>query len=176
MTDLRYPIGESPRVESLTPAERRQAIGALAACPAELRRAIAGLDDARLDTPYRDGGWTVRQVVHHLPDSHMNAYVRHKLSITEERPTIKPYDEALWAELEDGRTGDPQVSLALLAALTDRWVRFLDSLDPADFARTHVHPQMNATLTLDCSLAIYGWHSRHHVAQIDALRTSMGWK
>ena len=173
--DLRYPIGEAPVVESLAPEARRRAIEEIAACPAEMRRAVAGLDDARLDTTYRDGGWTARQVVHHVADSHMNAYIRHKLTVTEESPTIKPYDEALWAELVDGRTGDPEVSLSLLAMVHDRWVRFLRSLPPEAFARTFFHPEIGEAVTLDRSVAMYAWHGKHHVAHVDSLRRRRGW-
>lgn len=175
MTDLRYPIGRFEKVETLSADDRAAAIAAIAACPAELRRAVAGLDDEQLETPYRDGGWTVRQVAHHLPDSHMNAYIRHKLTVTADRPTIVPYSERLWAELVDGRSGDVAVSLALLEALHDRWVRFLRSLAPPAFARTFLHPEFPTPFTLDGGVAMYAWHGRHHVAQIDALRGRMGW-
>ena len=173
--DLRYPIGPSPVVERLSAAERALAIDDIARCPAELRRAVAGLDDGRLDTPYRDGGWTVRQVVHHLPDSHMNAYIRHKLTVTEESPTIKPYDEARWAETVDGRSGDPEVSLTLLTMVHDRWVRFLRSLPPEAFARGFFHPEIGEAVTLDGSVAMYAWHGKHHVAHVDSLRRRRGW-
>ena len=173
--DLRYPIGPSPVVERLSAAERSLAIDDIARCPAALRRAVAGLDDGRLDTPYRDGGWTVRQVVHHLPDSHMNAYIRHKLTVTEESPTIKPYDEARWAETADGRSGDPEVSLTLLTMVHDRWVRFLRSLPPEAFARDFFHPEIGEKVTLDGSVAMYAWHGKHHVAHVDSLRRRRGW-
>jgi hypothetical protein len=175
VTDLRYPIGRYVQIEALSAAERAAALDAIAACPGELRRALAGLDTAQLDTPYRDGGWTVRQVAHHLPDSHMNAYVRHKLTVTTERPTILPYPEEIWAELEDGRSGDVAVSLALLESLHDRWVRFLRSLPESAFVRLFHHPDWKQPFTLDGSVAMYAWHGRHHVAQIDSLRQRMGW-
>lgn len=173
--DLRYPIGEFRSGDSLSATARRAEIDAIAACPQQLRRAIAGLDEEQLSTPYRDGGWTVRQVVHHVPDSHLNAYVRHKLAVTEERPTIKPYDQELWAALPDGGGGHVDVSLALLEALHDRWTRFLRALPPEAFARRFFHPEAKREMTLDYSVAHYAWHGRHHVAQIDALRRRRGW-
>jgi hypothetical protein len=174
--ELRYPTGRFHPSHNFTAESRRRALDAIAALPAELRAAVAGLDDARLDTPYRDGGWTVRQVVHHLPDSHLNAYVRHKLAATEELPTIKPYHEARWAELADGRGGDVEVSLRLLEALHERWSRFLGALAPADFARGFLHPEMpGKTLSLDFSVEMYAWHGRHHVGHVTALRARNGW-
>jgi len=175
LNDLRYPIGKFTSLVTYTTELRRQFLAQIAACPAEMRRAVAGLSAAQLDTPYRDGGWTVRQVVHHVPDSHLNAYIRHKLTVTEERPTIKPYQEAMWAELADGRSGDIEVSLALLAALHERWSRFLSSLAPADFERCFLHPEIPGPVSLDQSVAMYAWHSRHHVAHIDALRNRNAW-
>jgi hypothetical protein len=172
--DLRYPIGKLERVSSLTPDERRVAIEQIAQTPGLLSAAVAGLTAQQLDTPYRDGGWTVRQVVHHIADSHMNAYVRFKLALTEQEPTIKPYDEKLWAALPDA-TAPIEISLALLAALHQRWVPLLRSMKPEDFARTLRHPEMNATITLDGNLRIYSWHGRHHVAHITALRERKGW-
>ena len=174
--DLRFPVGRSPAIERLTTEERARAIDDIAACPARLRSTLAGLDDAQLDTPYRDGGWTVRQVVHHLADSHMNAYIRHKLAVNEELPTIKPYDQDRWAELADVRECDPQVSLALLEGLHERWVRYLRALAPEQFERRFVHPEMKSHPTLDGSVAMYGWHGRHHTAQIDGLRRRLGWQ
>lgn len=175
MSDPRYPIGPFVVPASLTVDERAAAIEQVAWAPAALRRAAQGLDDARLATPYRDGGWTVRQVVHHVPDSHINAYVRFKLALTEERPTIKPYDQARWAELADVTAVPVDVSLTLLTALHTRWVALLRAMSPADFARAFVHPEMGRTLTLDQTLALYAWHGRHHTAHITALRERMGW-
>ncbi|MEO8276435.1 MAG: YfiT family bacillithiol transferase [Thermoanaerobaculia bacterium] len=175
MNDLRYPIGPFTAPADPTAATRESLIATIAACPAELRRVTRGLSDAQLETPYRDGGWTVRQVVHHVPDSHMNAYVRHKLTATQLQPTINPYEESLWAELADAKSGDIEVSLVLLTQLHDRWVRFLRALEPEAFARTFVHPAYDHLWTLDASVALYAWHSRHHVAHIDALRQRMGW-
>ncbi|MEO7793865.1 MAG: YfiT family bacillithiol transferase [Thermoanaerobaculia bacterium] len=171
---LRYPIGQFAPPEVYTSILRERYLTELAACPGELRRAVAGLSETQLDTPYRAQGWTVRQVVHHVPDSHMNAYVRHKLATTEEQPAIRLYDEALWAELPEARTAETELSLTLLAALHARWDRFLRSLAEETFARTFLHPSLGP-VTLDQSVGMYAWHSRHHVAQIDALRRCNGW-
>lgn len=174
MTDARYPIGRHEAVTTLTPAQRAECIAQIAAVPENLRRAVKGLDDKQLDTPYRDGGWTVRQVVHHLPDSHMNAYVRFKLALTEEQPPIKTYEEALWARTPE--TGAPvDVSLQLLDALHRRWVLLLKGMDPHDFARTMKHPE-SGIRTLDGMLAMYAWHGRHHTAHITSLRERMAWR
>ena len=174
--DLRYPIGRFQRPAAVTAAERAAFIEAIAATPAALREAVRGLDDAQLDTPYRPDGWTVRQVVHHLADSHLNAYARLKLALTEMEPTIKPYDEAKWAALPDSRSPIVAESLALLDALHARWVFLLRAMTPADFGRTLVHPEHpGSPMTLDVLLAIYAWHGRHHVAHITALRERIGW-
>jgi hypothetical protein len=172
--DLRYPIGPTSRVTSLTTDERHAAIEAIADCPRALRAAVAGLTQAQLDTPYRPDGWTVRQVVHHVADSHLNAYVRCKLALTEEAPTIRPYEEQDWARLPEASTADPSLSLALLDALHARWVAALDGLPDGSFARTYVHPA-SGPATLDGLLASYAWHGRHHVAHVTALRTREGW-
>ena len=174
MTDLRYPIGKFSFDDEITPEKRRQCIQQIAAAPAQLRAAVAGLSPEQLDTPYRPGGWTVRQVVHHVPDSHLNSYIRCKLALTEEEPTIKPYDEKRWAELEDVRATPVEVSLMLLESLHRRWVPLLESLAPADFARKFRHPELGA-LTLEQNIALYAWHGRHHVAHITSLRQRMGW-
>ena len=173
--DLRYPVGKWVRPKSLTPAERKSAIEAIAKAPAAMRSAVNGLTDAQLDTPYRPGGWTVRQVVHHVPDSHMNAFTRFKLALTEDAPTIKPYDEAKWAELEDGKSKLVEHSLTLLDALHARWVFLLERLKPADFERTVIHPEHDAPMSLDALLSMYSWHGKHHVAHITALRERSGW-
>jgi len=175
MSDPRYPIGPFVTPASLTSAERAAAIEQIAWVPPALRRAVQGLDESRLATPYREGGWTVRQVVHHVPDSHLNAYVRFKLALTEERPTIKPYDQARWADLADVAAVPVDVSLTLLTALHARWVALLRAMSDADFTRSFVHPEMGRTLTLDQTLALYAWHGRHHTAHITALRERMGW-
>lgn len=174
MSDLRYPIGPFVAPPRISASERITLIDQLAACPAELRRAISGLAEAQLDTPYRPGGWTVRQVVHHVPDSHLNAYVRMKLALTEDEPTIRTYEEARWAELPEARTASPEVSLALLEALHARWTLLLRSLEPPQFARAYLHPE-NGRMPLDTALAMYAWHSRHHVAHVAALRSREGW-
>jgi len=172
--DLRYPIGRFSRPASLSPAERKAAVADLAALPAAVRSAVAGLSDPRLDTPYRPGGWTVRQVVHHLPDSHLNAYTRFKLALTEDDPTIRPYHEERWAELPEARTAPLQTSLDLLAALHERWVLALRALSPEPFARTLRHPESGA-MSLDTLVALYAWHGRHHLAHITSLRQREGW-
>ena len=173
--DLRYPIGKFERPASVSAAERARNVDVIAAAPDALRGAVRGLDDVQLDTPYRPDGWTVRQVVHHVPDSHLNAYVRFKLALTESVPTIKPYDEAAWAALPDSRAPIDD-SLALLDALHARWVRLMRATPAADFARTFVHPERpGAPMTLDVMTAMYAWHGRHHVAHVTALRERLGW-
>jgi len=173
--DLRYPIGRFEYSGLASEEQRRSSIDAIAETPARLRDAVRGLSDAQLDTPYRDGGWTVRQVAHHVPDSHLNAFARFKLTLTEEQPTIKPYDEARWAELSDVRDTPVDVSLALLDALHQRWVLLLRSLRGDDWTRAYVHPEFGKTYTLDHALGDYAWHGRHHVAQITSLRRRNGW-
>jgi uncharacterized damage-inducible protein DinB len=174
MTDLRYPIGKFQSPASVTDAERAVLVDQIAALPAELRSAVITLDDTQLGTPYREGGWTVRQVVHHVPDSHVNAYTRFKLALTEDVPTIKTYEEAQWAELPEARSAPIGVSLALLDALHQRWVLLLRVLAPAQFARAFRHPDLGV-MTLDQQIALYAWHGRHHLAHITSLRTRMGW-
>lgn len=174
--DLRYPIGKFHRPSApLTPDERGECIDAIAETPAHLSAAIAGLTPAQLDTPYRPGGWTVRQVVHHLPDSHMNSYVRFKLALTEDEPAIKTYDENLWAQLADSRDTPIETSLALLENLHKRWVLLLRSLKPQDWARRFQHPDWGRE-SVEFLLAQYAWHGRHHVAHITALRDRNGWR
>lgn len=174
MTDLRYPIGKFESRSELSPEERRAMIDIIAAAPLRLREAVRGLSEAQLDTPYRDGGWSVRQVVHHVPDSHINAYVRVKLALTENTPTIKPYEEAAWAQLADSRITPVEVSLTLLDALHARWVDLLRAMREADFERPFRHPE-HGVVTLDWLVAMYAWHSRHHVAHITSLRERMQW-
>ena len=171
--DLRFPIGRFARPASFSDASRAAAIAAIAATPANLRAATKGLTEAQLDTPYRPGGWSVRQVVHHLADSHMNAYCRTRLALTEENPSIKPYDEAKWAELTDAKTGAVETSLSLMDGIHSRWGTLLDSLKPDDFSRTMMHPE-NGPMTLDVLLALYSWHGAHHVAHITGLRARSG--
>ena len=172
--DPRYPIGKFEMPAHVTPARRQQAIDEIAATPVKMRGAAKGLSESQLDTPYREGGWTVRQVVHHVPDSHLNAYCRFKLALTEETPTIRPYDEARWAELGDSRDTPIETSLQLLESLHDRWVRLLRSMPESDFARKLKHPD-SGEMSLDTLLALYGWHGRHHVGHITALRQRMAW-
>jgi hypothetical protein len=175
MTDLRYPIGKFETRTVLTPGMRSGFIDDIEGMPAALRAAVAGLTALQLDTPYRTGGWTVRQVVHHVPDSHLNAYVRTKLALTEDEPTIRPYAEARWAELIDGRTGSPETSLSLLEAVHARWTILLRSLTPKEYARTLRHPEHPGILTVDWIIALYAWHGRHHVAHITSLRQREDW-
>ena len=172
--DPRYPIGKLEMPAQVSQARRQQAIDEIASTPAKLRAAVKGLNDAQLDTPYRAGGWTVRQVVHHVPDSHLNAYVRLKLALTEENPTIKPYDEAAWANLADSKSTPIEVSLTLMDSVHDRWVRVLRSLQPEQFARKLVHPE-NGERTVDWLLFLYEWHGKHHTAHITELRKQKGW-
>jgi uncharacterized damage-inducible protein DinB len=172
--DPRYPIGKFSAPASVSEADRTAMIGDIAAAPARLRAAIAGLSPEQLATPYREGGWTVRQLAHHVPDSHMNAYIRFKLALTEDEPTIKPYEEARWAELADTAETPVETSLALLEALHTRWVNLLRALKPADWSRKFRHPEMGP-MTLEKTLALYSWHGKHHVAHITALRKSKGW-
>lgn len=173
-TDLKYPVGKFRRPEKLTEERRESGIRTIAETPARLRAAVGGLTAEQLDTPYRPGGWTVRQVVHHLPDSHMNSYIRFRLALTENEPTIRPYDEARWAELADAKSGPIEPSLALLDNLHTRWVVLLRSLSPADWTCTFRHPEMGL-MTLEQNLALYDWHGRHHVAHITSLRERQGW-
>jgi hypothetical protein len=172
--DLRYPIGKFNAPASTMAGIRAAHIHTLRLLPERLTAAVAGLDDHRLDTPYRESGWTLRQVVHHVADSHANAYVRMKLALTEDWPTIKPYDEAAWADLQDARWLPVQVSLDLITALHARWVSLLDALPEEDFHRGYVHPE-SGRQNLAQVLAMYDWHSRHHTAHITGLRQRMGW-
>ncbi|MBA3295545.1 MAG: putative metal-dependent hydrolase [Acidobacteria bacterium] len=175
MTDLRFPTGKPAFEDPLTTDRRKALIRKIAETPAALRAAVHGLDARQLDTPYRPGGWSVRQVVHHVPDSHMNAYVRFKLALTEDNPTIKPYNEAAWADVADTRLTPVDVSLALLEAVHQRWVILLESMADADFARPLQHPD-NGPMTLDRLLQLYAWHGSHHVAHVTELRTREGWR
>jgi uncharacterized damage-inducible protein DinB len=172
--NLSYPIGRFRHPESATPEERGRWLAELRAAPSALRSAVVGLDDNRLDTPYRPGGWSVRQVVHHVPDSHLSSYIRFKWALTEPTPTIKAYDEKTWAELPDSR-GEIEPSLALLEALHLRWVSLLEALDEDEWKRRFVHPESGSEIPLYANLALYAWHGRHHTAHIMALRRRMGW-
>ncbi len=172
--DLSFPIGRFEWNGPGNPSQRKQFIDEIAVAPDRLKRAISGLSAEQLDTPYRPGGWTVRQVVHHVPESHMNSYIRFKLALTEDQPTIKPYDEARWAELPDVGTTPIEVSLTLLESLHQRWVILLRSLTDRDFQKQFKHPEIGV-ISLDRNLAIYAWHGKHHVAHITSLRDRMNW-
>ncbi|MBC6699026.1 YfiT family bacillithiol transferase [Hymenobacter puniceus] len=175
-TDLRYPIGQPVLPEiALDHGSRTAFIAHIATLSDQVRAAVAGLSAEQLDTPYRPQGWTVRQLIHHLPDSHLNAYTRFRLALTEDNPTIKPYEEAAWAELPDVAATPPAVSLALLEALHIRWVRLLRNLTDAQWQRTFYHPGSERTFTLDQALALYSWHGRHHLAHITELRRRQEW-
>ena len=172
--DPRYPIGTFEMPKQITPARRQQAIDEIASTPAKMRAAVKGLNDAQLDTPYRPGGWTVRQLVHHVPDSHLNAYVRLKLALTEEKPTIKPYNEDAWSRLADSSSTPIEVSLSLLSNVHDRWDRVWRSLKPEQFSRMLIHPE-NGERNVDWLLFLYEWHGKHHAAHITELRKQRGW-
>jgi uncharacterized damage-inducible protein DinB len=175
MTDLdslRYPIGRFNPPPTPLPGVRAAEINTLRQLPSRLRDAVKDLDDSQLDAPYREGGWTVRQLVHHIADSHMNSYVRFKLALTEDCPTIKPYDEAAWAELADSKQ-PIEPSLDLIGALHARWVALLEAMTDADYRRELQHPERGRQ-NLATTLALYDWHSRHHTAHITALRARQG--
>ncbi len=174
MSDPRFPIGKVHFEGSPSEDQRKKLIDDIGGTPAALRAAVEGLSAQQLDTPYREGGWTVRQVAHHVPDSHMNAYVRFKLALTEDEPTIKPYAEDRWAELADTQDTPIEVSLALLESLHNRWVGLLRSLRPQDWKRSFRHPELGL-VSLEKNLAMYSWHGRHHVAHITELKKRMGW-
>lgn len=174
MTDLSFPIGKFHFNGTINEDQKQRLIDDIAQTPADLRAAVAGLSPQQLDTEYRPGGWTVRQVTHHVPDSHLNAYVRFKLALTEDEPTIKPYEQQLWAELADTMATPIEVSLALLDSLHDRWVRLLRSLIPQDWKRTFRHPELGV-VSLEKNLALYAWHGKHHVAHVTKLRERSGW-
>jgi uncharacterized damage-inducible protein DinB len=173
--DLQYPVGKFQWGGGVTDAQRQQLIDQIEQAPGQLRQAVAGLSEEQIDTPYRPGGWTVRQVVHHLADADMNIYTRFRLALTEDEPTIKPFAQERWVALEDARTAPPEISLSLLESLHRRWVLLLRSLHPADFARTFRHPEMGV-VTLDKYLGLAAWHGRHHIAHITSLCDRMGWK
>jgi hypothetical protein len=174
MTDLSYPIGRFAYAGQSTAAQCVALIDRIEQAPAHLRAAVTGLTPQQIDTPYRPGGWTVRQLVHHVPDSHMHSYCRFRLALTEDVPAVKGYDQERWAELFDSRTAPVEVSLALLESLHRRWVLLLRSLTDTDFARTFLHSELGP-VTLDRNLALYAWHGDHHVAHITALRARMEW-
>jgi hypothetical protein len=173
-TDLRYPIGPYEFGHPVSSEDRPLYLAQLAEAPAKLRAAVTGLSDTQLDTPYRPEGWTVRQVVHHLADGHVNWYIRPKLAVTETEPNIKPFDESLWAQLPDARTSPIEPSLMILEGIHTRWVLFFQSLTPKDWSRKFIHPE-RGLLTIDDALSAMAWHSCHHTAHITGLRERMGW-
>lgn len=175
LDELRYPIGTHVYVPEEAQARRSEWIARIAAQPATLRHWVADMSDAQLDTPYRPGGWTVRQVVHHLADSHLNAFVRTKLALTEDNPTVKPYEEARWAETPDGLLPAADVSLRLLEGLHQRWALLLNSLNDQDFARTYFHPEHQKQFDVQYLCSMYAWHGDHHIAQISSLCKRAGW-
>ncbi len=175
MEDLRHPIGKFSFDREATAEKRAGWIRDITQVPAALRKAVAGLTAAQLDTPYREGGWTVRQVVHHIADSHMNSFTRIKLALTEDVPTIKPYDQNAWVTLADVKGMDIAPSLSLIEGLHARWAALLSSLSASDYARTFMHPE-NGRTTVDRTVQIYAWHGKHHVAHITALRERSGWR
>jgi len=174
MRDLRYPVGKFTYEGSLSPDQKQKCLADIEQAPSKLRAAVADLSPQQLDTPYRPEGWTVRQVVHHVPDSHLNAYIRFKLALTEDEPTIKTYAEDRWAELADTQTTPVEVSLTMLDSLHSRWLQLLRSLEAESWKRTLRHPELGV-LDLEKTLALYSWHSRHHVAHVMALRERNGW-
>lgn len=174
LDELRYPVGRFVAAAESTPAIRAAAIDDIAALPARMRAAVKGLGDAQLDTPYRPGGWTVRQVVHHVADSHMQGLTRVKLALTEDTPTITPYDENAFSTLGDTRL-PAEVSLTILDGMHARWIAVYGGMTDAQFARSFVHPGIGETFTLDRHAQLYAWHSRHHVAHITTLRQREGW-
>jgi len=174
MSDPRYPIGKFSFAGPLSEEQKARFLDDIEQTPTRLRTAVKGLSEQQLDTPYRDGGWTVRQVVHHVPDSHLNSYIRFKLALTEEEPTIRPYMEDRWAELPEAKTAPIELSLSLLEDLHKRWILMLRAIQPTEWKRTFRHPEIGA-MTLEKNLALYAWHGRHHVAHVTSLREKMGW-
>ncbi|MEX0821813.1 MAG: bacillithiol transferase BstA [Rhodothermales bacterium] len=170
----RYPIGKYKPPTSISADDRHAWIQQIADLPIMLDRAVRELDETQLDTPYREGGWTVRQVVHHIPDSHINAYVRFRLTLTEDTPRIKPYKEDRWAELSDARSGPIALSMALTRVLHERWVYLLRAISEEEWSRAYEHPD-GGTVPLSRALGLYAWHGRHHLAHITGLRERRGW-
>jgi len=172
---LRYPVGQYEPPLQIDAALRKQWMQTLGSLTANIRTAIEGLSEEQLDTPYRPEGWTVRQVIHHLPDSHMNSYIRFKLALTEDHPAIRPYAEDRWAELKDYQNTPVEVSLALLDSLHYRWVTTLENMKEEEWSRTLFHPESKQSFRLDVFLGNYDWHSRHHLAHITTLKERQGW-
>lgn len=174
MDELRYPLGEFEWPAAVSADELERWIGEIESAPARMRAAVTGLSDAQLDTRYRPEGWTLRQVVHHVADSHMNSYIRFKLALTEDNPAIKPYDEARWAELPEAKSGPVELSLALLERLHARWVVVLQSMDASALSRTLQHAELGR-IRLDVQTGLYAWHGNHHIAHITTTREREGW-
>lgn len=172
---LRYPIGKFTAKEMYSAEEIQTVISRIHSLPAKFEKAVMNLDQMQLETPYREGGWTVRQVIHHVPESHLNAYIRFKWTLTEETPTIKAYDEKAWAQTPEINS-DPEISINLLKALHLKWVVLLKSLDPNDLQRQYFHPESQKLNRLDNVMAMYAWHGEHHLAQITSLKDRMGWR
>ena len=175
MESITHPIGKFLFDKDVTPGKRAACVGDITELPARLRAVVDGLSSSQLDTPYREGGWTVRQVIHHLADSHMNSFTRFKLALTEDAPTIKPYNQTAWAATADVAGGDVALSLVLMEGLHGRWTVLLSAMTAADFTRTFLHPE-SGPQTLDRALQTYAWHGRHHVAHIVTLRERKGWR
>ncbi len=173
--DLRFPIGKFDSEIKVTPQMRDEFIQTIEELPAKFRQAIEGLSDEQIDTPYRAEGWTVRQLVHHVADSHINSFCRFKFGLSEDTPTIKPYDEAVWAEMPDSKSAPVDLSLNIIDGVHARWALLLKSMSASDFARKINHPERGA-MSLDAMLALYGWHSLHHTAHVTKLRERNGWK
>jgi hypothetical protein len=164
-----YPVGKFHAPESLSPEDRARCIETIASTPAKMREAVGKLTAKQLDTPYREGGWTARQVVHHVPESHMNAYIRFKLALTETNPVIKPYDEAAWTRLNDVAVAPIEASLALLESLHERWVVLMRGLSAGDWRKRYIHPEYGQARTLEYTLALYAWHGEHHIAHVNSV-------
>ena len=174
MEDSRYPIGRFQMPQNATQEDRQRWIEAIENAPGQLRQAVAGLSDEQLDTPYRPQGWTIRQVVHHITDSHLNGYVRTKWALTEDNPAIKTYKQTRWADSPEARSGDVELSLPLLESLHRRWTVVLHSFQTEDWSQTFQHPEWG-TVPLDVNVALYAWHGAHHIAHITTLRERKGW-
>jgi hypothetical protein len=173
--DLRYPIGAFKAPTTVSEQDLANWIYTVKQFPAKLQSAVKKLTNAQLDTPCRDGGWTVRQVIHHMADSHMNSYIRFKLALTEDNPTIKPYHEDRWAELPDAKTGDIEMSLMMIESLHTRWVFMLRNIQPSEWSRTFFHPERKTSMRLDTTLALYAWHCDHHLTHVTNLKERMKW-
>lgn len=173
--NLRFPIGEYSPLENPSQKDIEQFIYTIEAFPGKLREAVSSLNNEQIDTPYREGGWTIRQVVHHVADSHMNSYIRFKLALTEDKPAIRPYDEAKWAELPEAKSGELELSLPLLEALHKRWVVMLKNITSEQLGRKYFHPETNKENDLRYLIGLYAWHSEHHLAHVVNLKKKMGW-